>query len=217
MDRSHVFLIDNERARRDSLRAALEERGYQLTEFEHAPAFLNSPGYERIPETACLLTHLNLAPMTGIELLDSLRADRITMPAVLIGATSQLQLAVKAMRYGGSYILWRPFTAEQLGTVIESVLREWNESPAGATPVERQRNALREIEDRVASLSRRQRQVLRHVFEGSGNRAIADALGISIKTVELHRACMMKKMCVDSVGALIRTMSDYRHALERCP
>jgi two-component system, LuxR family, response regulator FixJ len=215
MDRSHIFLIDNDRSRRESLKAALAERGHQLSAFEHGPAFMDSPDYERLPETACLLTHLDLAPMTGIEVLDSLRADRITLPAVLIGATSELRLAVKAMRYGGTYVLWRPFTPSVLCEVVESVLREWNETP-GAGSFERERDALRMIEDRVASLSRRQRQVLRYVFEGNGNRAIADLLGISVKTVELHRACMMKKMCVESVGSLIRTMSDYRHALERC-
>ena len=61
----------------------------------------------------------------------------------------------------------------------------------------------------------RQRQVLRQVFAGSGNRPSRDALGISVKTVELHRACMMKKMRADSVVALIRMMSNYRRALEQ--
>jgi two-component system, LuxR family, response regulator FixJ len=215
MDRNHIFLVDNERTRRESLTSALAERGYELSAFDSGPSLLASPDYERIPETACLLTHLDLAPMTGIEVLDSIRADRITLPAVLIGATSELKLAVKAMRYGGTYILWRPFTASALCEVIENVLREWNETP-GDESLKRESDALRMIEERVTSLSRRQRQVLRHVFEGNSNRAIADALGISVKTVELHRACMMKKMCVDSVGSLIRTMSDYRHALERC-
>jgi FixJ family two-component response regulator len=70
---------------------------------------------------------------------------------------------------------------------------------------------------RFASLSPRQRQVLQYVFEGSANRSIADALGISVKTVELHRACMMKKMRARSVIDLVKTMSRFRHSLESNP
>jgi FixJ family two-component response regulator len=216
MNRGSVYLIDDQRARRETLSTALEASGYGLQTFENAPAFLEAIDYERMPVQTCVLSHLDLAPITGIELLDVFRADRVTLPVVLTGALSELQLAVKAMRYAGSYILWRPFSAALLDEVIGSVLREWDEpQPQGSVATER--GALREVEDRVASLSPRQRQVLRYVFEGSGNREIADQLGISVKTVELHRACMMRKMCVDSVTALIRMMSDYRHAVERCP
>jgi FixJ family two-component response regulator len=213
MNCGHVYLIDNQRERRMSLGETLEARGYRLQAFEDAPAFLHGIDYEQVPDRACVLTHLDLAPMTAVELLDVFRADRVTLPAVLIGATSQLQLAVKAMRYGGAYILWRPFAISLLQEVVASVLREWDEAPR--PNADSGHEALREIEDRFASLSRRQRQVLRYVFEGNGNRAIAELLGISVKTVELHRACMMKKMHAESVAALIRMMSAYGHALER--
>jgi FixJ family two-component response regulator len=216
MNRGSVYLIDDQCARRESLSAALEARSYEIRAFANAPAFLAAIDYERMPQQSCILTHLDLAQMNGVELLDVFRADRVTLPVVLIGALSELPLAVRAMRYGGTYILWRPFAAALLDQVVASVLREWNEAaPQGSVASER--DALRTIEDRVASLSRRQRQVLRYVFEGTGNREIADQLGISVKTVEVHRACMMRKMCVDSVTALIRMMSDYRRALEHCP
>ena len=215
MSRGHIYLIDNDRSRRDELSEALKERCYDLSAFEHVPGFLAGTDYDQLPDAACILTHLRLTPMSGIELLDVLRADRITLPSVLIGSTEELHLAVKAMRYGGTYILWRPFSASLLDEVIASVLREWNEAPAPRTP-DPDELTMRAFEERLASLSRRQRQVLRHVFEGSANRDIADHLGISVKTVELHRSEMMKKMNADSVASLIRMMSDYRHALERC-
>jgi two-component system response regulator FixJ len=215
MNRGTLYLIDDQRTRRETLSAALAERGYQLETYDSAPAFIAAIDYDRVPPRSCVLTHLDLAPMTGIELLDVFRADRVTLPVVLTGALTDLRVAVKSMRYGGTYILWRPFSAAHLDEVVTSVLREWHEAPPPGS-AETERDALREIDDRVASLSKRQRQVLRYVFEGTGNREIADHLGISVKTVELHRACMMKKMQVDNVTALIRTMSDYRHALERC-
>jgi FixJ family two-component response regulator len=215
MNRGHIYLIDNDRGRRQDLAEALKGRGYELSAFEHVPGFLDGIDYDRLPDAACILTHLRLAPMSGVELLDVLRADRIALPAVLIGTTAELNLAVKAMRYGGTYILWRPFPASLLGEVIASVLREWNETPAPRA-ADSDESTMRALEDRLASLSFRQRQVLRRVFEGSANRDIADDLGISVKTVELHRSEMMKKMHADSVASLIRMMSDYRHALERC-
>lgn len=215
MNRGHIYLIDNQRTRRESLGEALAACGHQLQPFDDAPAFLQSIDYERLPEHTCVLTHLDLAPINGVELLDVFRADRVTLPIVLIGAISELQLAVKAMRYSGTYILWRPFATTLLQQVVASVLREWNEPPR-QTAATAEQSTLRALEERFASLSRRQRQVLRYVFEGNGNRAIAERLGISVKTVELHRACMMKKMHADSVAGLIRMMSEYRHALETC-
>jgi FixJ family two-component response regulator len=215
MSSGYIYLIDDRSARRATLSETLAACGYELEQFADAPGFLAAVDYAKVPARACVLTHLDLAPMTGVELLDVFRADRVTLPVVLTGAISELRMAVKAMRYSGTYILWQPYAASLLEEVVASVLREWHEAPRRGA-VESERDALRTIEDRFASLSRRQRQVLRHVFEGNANRTIADALGISVKTVELHRSCMMKKMRVESATALIRMMSDYRHALEHC-
>jgi FixJ family two-component response regulator len=215
MNRGHIYLIDNDRGRRLDLAETLKGRGYGLSAFEHVPGFLDGIDYDRLPDAACIVTHLRLTPMSGIELLDVLRADRIALPSVLIGTTAELHLAVKAMRYGGTYVLWRPFPASLLDEVIASVLREWSETPAPRAP-DSDESTMRAFEDRLASLSLRQRQVLRRVFEGSANRDIADDLGISVKTVELHRSGMMKKMHANSVASLIRMMSEYRYALERC-
>jgi two-component system, LuxR family, response regulator FixJ len=213
MTHGHIYLIDNDRGRRDSLAATLQEQRYGLEVFDDAPTFLNRIDYERIPPSACVVTYLSLAPLSGVELLDVFRADRVTLPTILIGATSELALAVKAMRYGASYVLWRPFNATLLVDVVNSVLREWSDvAQSHAASDERD---LQSLEDRFSSLSRRQRQVLRYVFEGNGNREIANALGISIKTVELHRACAMKKMRADSVIALVKMMADFRHASEQ--
>lgn len=212
MHRGHVYLIDDDASRRDRLAQILQQRSHAVQTFEHGLAFLDWVDYERLPESACVLTHLDLEPMSGVELLDVFRADRVLLPMVLIGSARDLQLAVKAIRYGGTYILWRPFPASLLVEVVASMLQEWSTAPASVAEGAAQAT----IEDRFATLSRRQRQVLRHVFEGNGNRAIADALGISVKTVELHRACMMKKMRADSVVTLVRMMSNLHRSLERC-
>jgi two-component system response regulator FixJ len=214
MKRGHLYLLDNDRSRRSQLAQVLHAQQYSVRQFDDAPAFLEWVDYSRIPSDACIVTQLALAPVNGVELLDVLHADRMTLPTVLIAAASDIQLATKSMRYGTGYVIWWPFPASLLLDVIANVLREWNETSANVTPIA-DLDRLRSIEDRFDSLSQRQRQVLRHVFEGNGNREIASALGISIKTVELHRAGMMKKMRADSVIALIRMMSDYQRAREQ--
>jgi len=213
MNRNHVYLIDNDRARRAHLAEMLDAGQHRLWPFDSVPSFIHWLDYERMPESACVLTHLTLAPMNGVELLDVFRADGISLPTVLLGSASELHLAIKAMRYGGTYVLWRPFSAMLLNDVIATMLREWREpAPRAADEAS---ETTQSIEERYASLSKRQREVLREVFAGNCNRSIADALGISVKTVELHRACMMKKMRADSVVTLIRMMSNYRRALEQ--
>lgn len=211
MIRQHVYLIDNDRARRVQLATMLDAGQQRLWSFDSVPSFLQWIDYERIPASACVLTHLQLAPMNGVELLDVFRADGISLPTVLIGSPTDTPLAIKAARYGGTYVLWRPFSAALLNEIVATMLSEW-QSPA--PPSEDTTGTSHSIDERFASLSKRQREVLRQVFAGNGNQTIARTLGISIKTVELHRACMMKKMRADSVVSLIRMLSNYHQALE---
>lgn len=210
MNRHHVYLIDNDRARRARLVAMLDDERQRLWMFDSVPGFIQWLDYEHLPESACVLTYLTLSPMNGVELLDVFRADGISLPIVLIGSASELPLAIKAARYGGTYVLWWPVSAQLLNEVIDTMVTEWRAAP----PLDDTADASHAIEERFASLSKRQREVLRQVFAGNGNQTIARTLGISVKTVELHRACMMKKMRADSVVALIRMMSGYRAALE---
>jgi two-component system response regulator FixJ len=209
MNRDHVYLIDNDRRRRAQLAEMLDAGKQRLWRFDSVPSFIDWIDYQRIPSSACVLTHLTLEPMNGIELLDVFRADGISLPTVLIGSSSELHLAIKAARYGGTYVLSWPFSAALLNEVIATMQNEWSEA------MPRSIDESYDIEQRIASLSKRQREVLRQVFAGNANRAIASALGISIKTVELHRACMMKKMGASSVVALIRMLGNCRQALEQ--
>jgi two-component system response regulator DctR len=214
MTSGHIYLIDADRSRRSGVAATLVKQNYEVHQFDSACAFLDWIDYENAPPAACVVTGLSQSPLSGVDLLDVFRADNVSLPAVLIGSRNELDLAVRAMRYSGAYILWQPFTDTMLCEVIASVLREWNEHMNG-TPAEPAADSSEAMERRFASLSRRQRQVLRYVFDGNGNRAIADALGISVKTVELHRTCMMKKMNADSLTALIKMISNYRRTLEQ--
>jgi FixJ family two-component response regulator len=209
MNRDHVYLIDNDRRRRAQLAEMLDAGQRQLWSFDSVPQFIEWIDYERIPTSACVLTHLTLEPMNGLELLDVFRADGVCLPTVLISSANELHLSVKAARYGGTYVLCWPFSSALLNEVVTTMQHEWSEPAPVAL------DDSHDVDQRIASLSKRQREVLRQVFAGNGNRTIASALGISIKTVELHRACMMKKMGASSVVALIRMLSHCRQPLEQ--
>lgn len=203
---SHVYLIDSDMERRATLAQGFDAKRHHLQMFDDVAGFIDWIDYSNVPEAACVVTHLDLAPLNGIDLLRILRADQVTLPAVLMGTIDHLSLAVQAPRYGYACTLWRPVSAAIVTQAVQSVLFEWNATAPAAVSQEC-------VEQRFASLSRRQRQVLHYVFEGNCNRAIADALGISVKTVELHRACLMKKMCADSLVDLIKMAARFREAL----
>lgn len=183
-------------------RATLARRYEGLKYFDDAAQFTAWIDYARMPSRACIVMPLRHAPLSGIDLLDILRADHVATPVVLITGANELIDAVRTTRYDGVHTLWPPFEIQRVIDTVDRALLESDRRRAehDADPTS--------LEERIASLSLRQRQVLHCVFAGAANRSIASDLGISVKTVELHRACMMKKMQADSVIELIRMLAE---------
>lgn len=204
-----IFLIGPD-ADWDKHMSCLADRFHALRRFDDAATFTTWIDYSRLPANACVAMRLKSAPLSGLDLLDILRADMVLLPVVLLARADELLDAVRTTRYDGVYTVWQPYRNAHLISAIERALREWDvghDCSGNARPCAT-------IEERIESLSMRQRQVLHQVFAGNANRAIAGELGISIKTVELHRACMMKKMQAASVVDLIRMLADFGRALQ---
>ncbi len=189
-----VFVVDDDAHVRNSIRAVLEADGRQVEDYASCEAFL--AGYHP-GESVCLLIDAYLPGMTGVELLRRLSDTGNQMPAIMITGNSDVQVAVQAMKAGASDFIEKPITGADLLARIDFVLEHardahkliaWRESATA----------------HLAHLTSRQRQIMEMVLAGHPSKNIAADLGISQRTVENHRASIMKKSGSKSLPALAR-------------
>lgn len=191
MESTRIYLVDDNDGFRESTAWLLETAGFEPRAYASAAAFLDAyPGERRGDGAECLVSDIRMPQMSGLQLQDELGRRDIRLPLVFVTAHGDVPLAVEAMRKGASNFLEKPFTDEALVQAIRAALSSRQQAPA--------RNGA------LAKLSPRERQVLDLVVASKPNKIIADILGISIKTVELHRANMMSKLGVRSLPELMK-------------
>ena len=191
MASTQVYLVDDNDGFRDSTAWLLETAGFEPLAFDSGAAFLAAyDGQRRGAADECLVSDIRMPQMSGLQLQEELVRRGIRLPLVFVTAHGDVPLAVEAMRKGASNFLEKPFTDEALVQAIRAALSSRQQAPA--------RNGA------LAKLSPRERQVLDLVVASKPNKIIADILGISIKTVELHRANMMSKLGVRSLPELMK-------------
>ncbi len=194
MSNATVCVVDDEPSVRRSLTRLLQTAGYQVETYASAREFL-----DRAPEggVRCLVLDVKMPDLNGLELQESLaEADR-ALPIVFITGHGDIPTSVRAMRAGATDFLSKPFDAEDLLAAIERAL-------ASARQQLEDDEARHDIEERIATLTPREHEVLRHVITGQLNKQIAADLGTSEKTIKVHRGRMMRKMEVQSVAELVR-------------
>ena len=192
---STIFVVDDDRAIRDAMRDLLSENGYAVELFADGEAFLRGyrPGRE-----GCLLVDVLMPGMSGVELIERLKVEGHQLPAIMITGSGAVPMAVQAMKAGAVDFIEKPVGHEEL---LASVKRALDQTRDTATlSVRRDKAALS-----VASLTTRQRQILDLVLAGHPSKNIAVDLGISQRTVDNHRAAIMRKTGSKSLPALIRT------------
>ena len=195
MSGTRVYLVDDNESFRRSTAWLLEAAGLDVLDFPGGPVLLSAFEKEA-PQTgnACIVSDVRMPQMSGLELLEELRSKQITLPLIFVTAHGDVPLAVEAMRRGARHFIEKPFEGDTLIGAVKLVL---NEPVAPAAPSA-------EGNVKLSKLTPRERQVLDLVVTGKLNKTIADVLGISIKTVELHRANMMSKLEVRNVPELVR-------------
>ncbi len=222
-----VYLIDDDQSFRRSLAFMLEGESIEVREFASGQDFLtslakSSKGHLR---SGTILSDIRMPNMTGLELQSELNKKEVELPLVFMTAHGDVAMAVEAMRKGAADFLEKPFTTERLFESLDAANRR-----AGEMAIERaaqREKAARDeaivnglaqeaktkldpaIEQRINTLSPRERQVFEMVIQGKLNKVIADTLLISIKTVEMHRANMMNKMQAASIIELLRMSAGY--------
>ncbi len=189
-----VFLVDDDEAVRDSLSMLM--RSVELTSEAYASAqdFLDAYDPER---SGCLVLDIRMPGMSGMELQDKLVEQHAMLPIIFITGHGDIPMAVEAMQKGAVDFITKPFRDQDLLDRINQALEQDNES----------RSALMEkhqIVQRLDSLTPREKEVLNLVVEGKANKVIAGELGVSQRTVEIHRARVMEKMQARSLAQLVR-------------
>lgn len=192
--RGTVYVVDDDEAVRDSLQWLLEGQDYRVRCFESAEAFISR--YDA-REVACLIADIRMSGMTGMELQDRLIERHSPLPIVFITGHGDVPMAVESMKKGALDFIQKPFNESQLLQLVERMLETARELFSEYQQAAN-RNAL------LGKLTTRESQVLERIVAGRLNKQIADDLGISIKTVEAHRANIMEKLGANTVADLLR-------------
>jgi len=196
-----VFVVDDDEAVRDSLRWLLEANGYNVLCFASAESFLESYQPSQI---ACLILDVRMQGMSGLELQEKLIALQSTLPIIFVTGHGDVGMAVSTMKKGASDFIEKPFDEAELLPLVESMLARARDENSEAA-------VHRVSAERLAKLTAREQQVLERIIAGRLNKQIADDLGISIKTVEAHRANIMEKLSVNTVADLLRLALSVKH------
>lgn len=189
-----VHIIDDDDALRESLAFLLSTAQLAVRSHASAAAFL-----EQLPDEdlGCVITDVRMPGLSGIDLLKRLKERKIGVPVIVITGHGDVPLAVEAMKFGAVDFLEKPFDDDVLLASVQSALREREGQSKRMTE-----RAV--VEERLAVLSKRERDVLGGLVAGRANKQIAFDLGISPRTVEIYRANLMEKMRAASLSDLVR-------------
>ncbi len=189
-----VWVVDDDEAMRDSLRMLLRATGHQVSMFASAREFLD--GWNTGAK-GCLLLDIRMPEMSGLELQQALVERGVHLPIVFITGHGDVPMAVQAMQRGATNFLQKPFSDNELLEAIETAFSALDDESASAANRET-------LLQQYATLTPREQEVMAHVVAGNANKVIAIDLGLSQRTVEVHRARVMDKMQARSLADLVR-------------
>ena len=193
-DKATVFVVDDDEAVRSSLRLLLKSKGIAAVTHASAGEFLANYDPE---QPGCIILDVRMPGMSGLELQDELNRRGAIIPVIFITGHGDVPMAVEAMQHGAVDFLQKPFSDQDLTDRIQRALAADVRNRALLTEKD-------QIRARVSALTRREIQVLRLVTLGKSNKVVAAELGVSQRTVEIHRAHLMEKMEATSLAHLVR-------------
>ncbi len=191
---STIFVVDDDESLRRSLSRLLHSAGWNVETFSSAHNFLKrSANYVG---TGCVLLDVQMPEMSGPDLHDQLSLYGISLPVIFLTAHGDVTTSVQAMKKGAADFLEKPIDDVSLLGAIQRAIERHDTQQL-------RQHELQQVETCLSRLSPREREVLDYVINGYLNKQIADKMGISIKTVKVHRARVMEKMEIHSVAALV--------------
>jgi len=197
-----VFVVDDDVSVRESLELLIDNEGWQPETFACAQEFLDRP---RPLLPSCLLLDISLPGLNGLELQKRVAVERRDMPIIFITGYGDVPKSVQAMKAGAVEFLTKPFNDEQLLTAIRQALERSRVTLAREVEMQ-------ELRDHYASLTPRERDVMKLVVSGLLNKQVAGELGIAESTVKAHRGQVMQKMKANSVADLVKMTARLRQS-----
>ena len=193
-DEATVFIVDDDEAVRDSLSFLMQSVGLPTESFDSADSFLQASPTER---AGCLLLDIRMPGMSGLELQGVLEEREIHLPVIFISGHADVPMAVRALKAGAFDFVEKPFNDQLLLDCVQRAIESDRQK--------RQNEAqLDEWRARMETLTPREVEVMELVVDGAANKVISATLGVSLKTVEAHRARVMDKLKADSLSHLVR-------------
>lgn len=190
-----IFIVDDDDAIRDSLQLLLESAG-----FKHVEAYSSSRSFleqANAQSGDCLLLDVQMPDMDGLDLQEQVAKRGIRLAVIVMTGHGDVPIAVRAMKAGAVDFIEKPFPDD---VMLDSIRR----ALVHGAEIGRERDAANEVRRRLETLTAREREVLDGMVDGKPNKVIAYNLGISPRTVEIHRAHVMEKMAARSLSALVR-------------
>jgi RNA polymerase sigma factor (sigma-70 family) len=189
-----VYVVDDDAAMRKSLRWLVESVGLKVETFSSATEFLE---VAKPTMQGCLILDVRMPGMSGLDLQEQLALRHVMLPVVVITGHADVPMAVRALKGGAYDFIEKPFNDQVL---LERVHRALEQGTEDRRVEERRRM----VDDRISQLTPRERQVMEMVVNGMANKQVAAELGLSEKTIEVHRKHVMDKMQAGNVADLIR-------------
>jgi two-component system response regulator FixJ len=196
-----IFIVDDNAEFRSSAQWWLASAGYDVVDFADPADALDAFQAKPPAGPACLLLDVRMPGMSGLDLHDRLHEQGLTLPVIYMTGHGDVPLAVQAMQKGAVSFLEKPFADAALEEALDRAFARHEAPPPAEAPSD---DAQREWQQRLARLTPREKELLAWVVEDKLNKTIADLMGISIKTVELHRKRVMDKLEAQSVTHLIK-------------
>jgi FixJ family two-component response regulator len=190
-----VFVVDDDTSVRRGLTRLLKSAGYQVEGFADATEFLASGRHNQSP--ACLVLDVRMPGLTGMDLQQRLHGLKSTLAIIFITGHGDIPMSVQAMKHGAVDFLQKPFDDTQLLAAVARAIKK----NVGDHLTRSERES---IQERLATLTPREREVMQFIITGRLNKQVAAELGTVEKTIKVHRARVLEKMQVHSVAELVR-------------
>ena len=192
-----IHVIDDDDSARHSLEFLIDCAGMKVRAYAAATEFLKAvPGIE----PGCIVTDVRMPEMSGLQLVERLKAQGVAHPVIVITGHADVPMAIEAMKQGVADFIEKPFSDDAiLGAIRSALARASGRSQLDAEKAE--------VASKMATLSQREREVLHGLVQGHANKVIAYDLDISPRTVEVYRANVMTKMGAGSLSELVRMVT----------